>query len=178
MESLIGLVAKLIPDFLKRLWPSLAKDRRAHDTGIFRASDDLLSERHLRDYAEEALTFHCVTVGDGLHLSKFARFFEETGSQYLDKKLQEKSRALVRTLNVFNHFVSMQFFREPSDQPGVTFIEQKMCLQPELKAISRNRPPQPDDPYDALVQQLEERADAAMHAYVEYRQVVAQRLFI
>lgn len=180
MEWLVGLLAKLVPDFVKRLWPSSAESRRAHDVAIFEASNELLSERHLRDYVEEALTFHCVTVGDGLPLETFARFFGETGNQYLDKRLRDRARLVVRAVNLFGHFVSMQFFIEPPRQPDVTFTEQTMCLQPELKAISRNRssPPESSDPYDVLVQKLEEGADAAVRAYVKYRQAVAQRLFV
>ncbi len=98
--ALIGAlgVGGLLGNILTRRYEQ-QKQTNEHDVKIFNQSNEILAEQKLSDVASfQLLGDHAIRDEDYSALTKWCRFFEQTGNQYLDKKISKENQQLVDDL--------------------------------------------------------------------------------
>jgi len=86
-----------------------AQDSMEHDRKIFRAMDEMLNERELRDYLAEVGAVHCYRAGFLSKAGEVCRFLEQTSNQYLDSSINKKAKLFMQKLNCCMNFLSLKF---------------------------------------------------------------------
>ena len=87
------------------------KQTNEHDTKIFIQSNEIFTEQKLSDIAEfHLLGNHSIDDNDYSALTKWCRFFEQTGNRYLDKRINKENQRLVDDLFRLTDFIGYNFF--------------------------------------------------------------------
>lgn len=88
------------------------KQSNEHDTKIFNQSNEILSEQKLSDIPQfHLLSNHSINDSDYFALTKWCRFFKQTGNQYLDKRINRENQKLVDALFQLTDFIGYNFLQ-------------------------------------------------------------------
>lgn len=118
----------LIRKYIKKWLLERDKIWRSHDQNIFLRSNKLLNERSLLDFLEILQNDHSYHTNNRINITRFCIFFEETGNQYLNKKLRNASVNLVVSLDTLTGFAALNFFVFPRKQQSQNL---RLCMQPD-----------------------------------------------
>ena len=175
--ALIGAlgVGGLLGNILTRRYEQ-QKQTNEHDVKIFNQSNEILAEQKLSDVASfQLLGDHAIRDEDYSALTKWCRFFEQTGNQYLDKKISKENQQLVDDLLKLTDFIGYNFFTIK----GQNSSNKNQYLKPDWN------PERGDDPssekmskYDEHAKELEVLTKRMVKQYSEYRLAIKKNLKI
>lgn len=176
IENIISLLAALgvggILGVLLNSHLEQKKQTREHELKIFRESNELLSEQQLLDLTDTLLGDHSIEPNDDRRLKRWGAFFEETGNQYLDGKLNKQNQKLHDALVDLVRFIGRNFFTIRGQNPSNTYI----YLKPDFN-IDRGSPTTKQETlYRELANELEELTEKAKQQYSNYRLAVKKKL--
>ena len=152
------------------------KRSNEHDNKIFNQSNEILTEQKLSDIAGfQLLSNHSIRDDDYFILTKWCRFFQQTGNQYLDKNISKENQKLLDDLLQLTDFIGFNFFTIRGQNPS----NKSQYLKPDWN------PDRGDDPspgkmskYEEYAKELEALTRKATKQYSEYRLAIKQNLKI
>jgi hypothetical protein len=178
IENLIALIAALgiggvlgaiLNSYLER-----QKQTKEHDLKIFRESDDILREIRLLNIADALFGDHSIDRDDFQRLTQWCEFFEETGKQYLDKRLIKQSQELLQVLAQLMYFIATNFFTIRDQNLSNT----RQYLKPDFN-IDRGDPnPEQEAVYSRYADELQQLTMTTRKQYTKYRLAIKQTLMI
>jgi hypothetical protein len=171
VEIIISLIAALgvggiLGVLLNRRFEQ-QKQTNEHDTKIFSQSNEIITEQKLSDIAEfHLLANHSIDDNDYSALTKWCRFFEQTGNQYLDKRINKANQRLVDDLFRLTDFIGYNFFTIR----GQSSHNKSQYLKPDWNP-DRGEDPTPEkiERYDEYAKKLETLTKETLKHYTEYR---------
>lgn len=167
-------VGGLLGSILMR-WYEQKKQTNEHDIRIFNQSNEVLSEQELSGIANLELGGNKIRDDDYSKLAKWCRFFDQTGNQYLDRKIFKENKKLVEALVQLTHFIGLNFFTIIGRNPNNDF----QYLKPDWNPDYGNDPsPEKLAKYREYSQELDVLTEQVLRRYSEYRLAVKQVLKI
>ena len=171
VEIIISLIAALgaggiLGAFLNRRFEQ-QKQSNKHDTKIFNQSNEILTEQKLSDITQfHLLGNHSIKDSDYSALTEWCRFFEQTGNQYLDKRINRENQRLVDALFRLTDFIGYNFFTIK----GQNSQNKNQYLKPDWNP-QRGEDPTPEKiaKYDEYAKELETLTKETLKHYAEYR---------
>jgi len=150
------------------------KQTNEHDIKIFNQSNEILNEQKLSDIAGfQLLGNHSIRDDDYFMLTKWCRFFEQTGNQYLEKKISKENQKLADDLFQLTDFIGYNFFTIIGQNPN----NQSQYLKPDWNPDRGNDPsPEKMAKYNEYAKELEELTKKAIKQYSQYRLAIKQNL--
>ena len=152
------------------------KQTHEHDIKIFNQSNEILTEQKLSDIAGfQLLSNHSIRDDDYFILTKWCRFFEQTGNQYLDKKISNENQKLLDHLLQLTDFIGLNFFTIREQNPN----NKSQYLKPDWNP-DRGDDPSPEKmaKYKEYAKELEALTRKATEQYSEYRLAINKILKI
>ncbi len=150
------------------------KQTNEHDMRIFNQSNEILTEQKLSDVAGfHLLSDHSIGNADYSALTKWCRYFEQIGNQYLDTKINKENQKLVDSLIQLTDFIGFNFFPIQGQNPD----NNNQYLKPDWNPDYADDPsPEKMAKYDKYAKELEALTKKVVKQYSEYRLSVKQRL--
>jgi hypothetical protein len=148
----------------------------SHDKTIFQKSNKLLTEGQLSEFLHKLRTDDSYLSESRVRLSRFVTFFSETGNQFLDGRLKQKSQELVTAIDLLLGFLGQHFFFYPNLQ---SLQNRRYCLYPNLN-VDREGYGDRDSmmKYERYANEMCHIAASVNSSYAEYRAQVKQTLFV
>lgn len=165
-----------------------------HDIKIFNQSNKILSEKKLSEIIELDLDDdHSISDNDLELLESWCMFFEETGNQYIDKRIERATQKLLEGVFWLTNFIGFNFAKSKfqdhrggirnlyphwnPDQDNVPNSDYESGYKEFTKLI-------PDVPlgyvakFEECLKELQGLTREVKHLYSEYRLTVKKRLKI
>jgi len=152
------------------------KQTNEHDIKIFNQSNEIVTEEKLSFIAEfRLLGNHSIPDDDYFILTKWCRFFEQTGNHYLDKKIRKENQKLLDDLFQLTNFIGFNFFTIVGQNPN----NKNQYLKPDWNPDRGNDPsPEKIAKYSEYAKELEVLTIKTIKQYSEYRLAIKQNLKI
>lgn len=168
-------VGGVLGAFLQRRFEQ-QKQTNEHDTKIFNRSNEILDEQKLSNIAGfQLLSDHSIRDDDYSIVARWGRFFEQTGNQYLDKKIIKENQKLVDDSSRLTHFINLNFFVIK----GQNLNNKRQYLHPDWNPDRGNGPSSEKiAKYNEYAKELEALAKKVIKQYSAYRLSVKQNLKI
>ncbi len=171
IEIIISLIAALgvggiLGALLNRRFEQ-QKQINDHDMKIFTQSNEILTEQKLHDITEFHLSGDHSINDDGFSaLTKWCGFFEQTGNQYLDKRINKENQKLVNSSFQLTDFIARNFFTIKGQNPH----NKNKYLKPDWNLDRGGNPtPEKEAKYDEYANKLEILTRETLKCYAEYR---------
>ena len=178
IENIISLLAALgVGGILGAVLNSHLEQRKQtkeHDLKIFRESDEILRELRLSDIANVLFGDHSIDRDDFYRLTQWCEFFEETGKQYLDKRLIKQSQELLQVLTQLTYFIATNFFTMRDQNPRIT----RKYLKPDFNIDRGDPSPEQEAAYRRYADELQQLTMTARKQYTKYRFAIKQTLMV
>src|SRR5574341_927216 len=152
------------------------KQTNEHDVKIFNQSNEILTEQKLSDILNfHLLSNHSIDDDDFHMLTRWCRFFEQTGDQYLDRRINKENQELVDDLFRLTDFIGHNFFTIRGQNPN----NKNQYLKPDWNP-ERGDDPSPEKvaKYDEYAKELETLSKEVIKQYPEYRLAIKRILKI
>ncbi len=180
LETVISLLAALgvggiLGILLNRRFEQ-QKRTNEHDVKIFNQSNEILTEQKLSDIANfHLLADHSIFNDDFFRLTEWCRFFEQTGNQYLDKRINKENQRLLDDLDRLTNFIATNFFTIR----GQSSANKSQYLKPDWNP-DRGDDPSPEKMarYNQYAKELLDLTRKAIGQYSVYRLAVKRVLKI
>jgi hypothetical protein len=152
------------------------KQTNEHDTKIFNQSSEILTEQKLTDIASFGLlSKHAIRDDDYFILTRWCRFFDQTGNHYLNRKIHRANQKLVNSLSQLTDFIGLNFFTIIGQNPNNKF----QYLKPDWNPDYADEPsPEKVVKYDEYAKELESLTVKVVQHYIAYRLAVKRSLKI
>jgi hypothetical protein len=144
-----------------------------HDIKIFTESDEILSEKDLRNIYFQ-LHSNQLYWDDGDKSVKFMWFFGHESNQYVTKELRNKCTELIDSLNELWDFVGIRFF--PADG-NARRVRSELWI-PSTEEYKHNWDEETWGKYHNLEPELYKLADNTLEAYKNYRATIRELLYV
>jgi hypothetical protein len=180
IEIIVSLIAALgvggiIGVVLNRRFEQ-QKQTNEHDIKIFKQSNEILTEQKLSGITNfHLLSNHSIADDDFFQITKWCRFFGETGNKFLDKGIAKENQKLLNDLNQLANFIGFNFFTIR----GQNSSNNNQYLKPDWNP-SRGDDPSPEKiaRYDEYANELEDLTKKSIKQYSEYRLAIKRILKI
>jgi hypothetical protein len=148
-----------------------------HDKNIFRRSNRILSEIHLREFIDELQTNDSYFKYCYTSVLRFREYFQQTGNKYINEKIANALEIFCTHLKDLSSFLSFNFFNV--SEATVNEHDTRYCLHPHLN-VDRGGDGKPENmkKYDDFQIKLDNLCKQTRDAYKDYRKEIKLTLFI
>ncbi|MBI5351932.1 MAG: hypothetical protein HZB50_04775 [Chloroflexi bacterium] len=150
-----------------------ALSNKEHDLRIFKESNEIFNETQLMDIVDyELLSNHSIEHDHYRQLTRWSRFFEEVGNQYLDARLIKQSQSLLKDLDELNKYIAGNFFY----LRGQDSSNKNEYLYPDLNIDRGGSTAEDMKKYSKYASELEDLTRKVGRQYSQYRLVIKKIL--
>jgi len=152
-----------------------------HDVKIFNQSNKIISEQKLSEIIDLDLEDdHSINNNDLELLRNWCMFFEQTGNQYIDKRIAKANRKMLTTLKRLTDYVSFNSARSKFQDPrsGIRELRPDWDRDHDFHSTSDVMPLEYVTKYEEMAGELRATTSKVRNQYYEYRLTVKQRLKI
>ena len=152
-----------------------------HDVKIFNQSNKILPEQKLSKIIDLDLDEdHSIYNDDLALLINWCMFFDQTGNQYIDKRIVKANQKMVMALNRLTDFVSSNSAKSEFQDPSgdIRYVKPRWDIHRKDHSSSDAMPLEYILKHEEFVGKLRAMTLKVRHQYREYRLSVKQRLKI
>jgi hypothetical protein len=164
-----GVIGALVNRYIEQ-----QKRTDEHDMRIFSKSSEIVAEQRLVSIINyQLLGNHSIRDRDFSVLAEWCRFFEQTGNQYIDRKIEKENKKLLNDLSRLMNFVGLNFFTltGQSENNNNQYLQPDLCPDRTLDSTEEKT-----KKYDKYVSELEALSNKVIKQYSEYRLTIKKRL--
>lgn len=174
----VGLFFHLTSNSLLQIFANKNKEncKTDHNTMIFKASQDILTEKKFTYFFELLLSDHSFRTEDSSKLYKYAEYHLSPENCYQDKELQLSAVKMASAGNELLHWMSLNFYVFPEIQ---TSENTKLCMHPHWNIDRTPNVTKGDKTkYMESVDKLSKLSNDFISYYKNYQILINYKLFI
>ena len=172
IEQLMEKILDILFQIFSQLFNQITRESKEHDSRIFHESNDILTERKVRDTLDELLHSRSIQDDDFYRLTKWLHFFEEAGNQYLIKSMKNRHSNFRTELDRLTDFIADNFF----DKRNQDRQDQRHYLYPELRYYADRGDSESAINYAGSAKQLDGLTRKTREEYSRYRYAIKRAL--
>jgi len=147
-----------------------------HDSNVFKASQEILSEKFLNNYFDWLLGDHSYRTNDRYKLHEYTNYHLSQENRFINNELQSSATNLSRAIIILLDWISLNFWIYPERQTGENT---RYCMQPHWNVDrAGNGKKGESKKYREASEKLSALSKEVNVLYKTYRHLVKNKLFI